>query len=117
MEKKKKIILGAGAVILAGAVGASVYFLQKDGEGENETLAYVTSVASMNDAVGAQKMAGVVESQKTQEIQKDSERQVKEILVKAGDEHRCLPMRPRLWRQSCSRHSWTWSGPTMRWQI
>ena len=86
MEKKKKIILGAGAVILAGAVGASVYFLQKDGEGENETLAYVTSVASMNDAVGAQKMAGVVESQKTQEIQKDSERQVKEILVKAGDE-------------------------------
>lgn len=33
MEKKKKIILGAGAVILAGAVGASVYFCRKTEKG------------------------------------------------------------------------------------
>ena len=86
MVKKKKIILGVGAVILAGAVGGTIYFAQRSGEGEKEALAYVVSVSSMNEAGGVQKMAGVVESQKTQEIQKDSEREIKEILVKAGDE-------------------------------
>ena len=35
---------------------------------------------------GIQRLAGVVESQKTLDIQKDGEREVKEIMVKAGDE-------------------------------
>lgn len=85
-KKKKRILLGAGTVVLAGAIGAGIYFVQKKDGGEKETLAYVVSVASMNEAAGVQKMAGVVESQETLEIQKDSEREVKEIFVKAGDE-------------------------------
>lgn len=49
-------------------------------------MAYVTSVSSMNEVAGTQRFAGVVESQKTLDIQKDSEREIKEIFVKAGDE-------------------------------
>ena len=55
-------------------------------KGSKEELAYVMSVSSMNDMAGTQKLAGVVESQKTLDIQKDAEREVKEILVKTGDE-------------------------------
>ena len=49
-------------------------------------MAYVMSVSSMNQMAGIQRLAGVVESQKTLDIQKDGEREVKEIMVKAGDE-------------------------------
>ena len=37
-------------------------------------MAYVMSVSSMNEMAGTQRLAGIVESQKTLDIQKDTER-------------------------------------------
>ena len=86
MQKKQKIIIGACTVLCIGVIGAGIFFVQHKDKGNKEELAYVMSVSSMNDMAGTQKLAGVVESQKTLDIQKDAEREVKEILVKTGDE-------------------------------
>lgn len=86
MQKKQKIIIGACTVLCIGVIGAGIFFVQHKDKGSKEELAYVMSVSSMNDMAGTQKLAGVVESQKTLDIQKDAEREVKEILVKTGDE-------------------------------
>ena len=86
MKKKQKIIIGACTVLCVGVIGTGIFFAQHKEKGSKEEIAYVTSVSSMNDMAGTQKLAGVVESQKTLDIQKDTEREVKEILVKTGDE-------------------------------
>lgn len=86
MQKKQKIIIGACTVLCIGVIGAGIFFLQHKDKGNKEELAYVMSVSSMNNMAGTQKLAGIVESQKTLDIQKDAEREVKEILVKTGDE-------------------------------
>lgn len=86
MQKKQKIIIGACTVLCIGVIGAGIFFVQHKDKGNKEELAYVMSVSSMNNMAGTQKLAGIVESQKTLDIQKDAEREVKEILVKTGDE-------------------------------
>lgn len=86
MNKKYKIIGGVCGAVCIGGLAAGIFFIRGAGGKQAEDLAYVMSVSSMNDMSGTQRLAGVVESQKTLEIQKDSEREVKEILVKAGDE-------------------------------
>ena len=86
MKKKQKIIIGACTVLCVGVIGTGIFFAQHKEKGSKEEIAYVMSVSSMNDMAGTQKLAGVVESQKTLDIQKDTEREVKEILVKTGDE-------------------------------
>ena len=86
MDKKYKIIGGICGAVCIGGIAAGIFFVRGTGEKEAEELAYVMSVSSMNDMSGTQRLAGVVESQKTLEIQKDSQREVKEVLVKAGDD-------------------------------
>lgn len=86
MQKKQKIIIGVCTVLCVGVVGAGIFFVGHKDKGNKEEIAYVMSVSSMNDMAGTQKLAGVVESQKTLDIQKDAEREIKEILVKVGDE-------------------------------
>lgn len=86
MQKKQKIIIGACTVLCIGVVGTGIFFAQHKNKGNKDELAYVMSVSSMNDMAGTQKLAGVVESQKTLDIQKDAEREVKEVLVQTGDE-------------------------------
>lgn len=86
MKKKQKIIVGICAAIGVAGLAAGVFFSQHKKGKDGEELAYVMSVSSMNEMAGTQRMSGVVESQKTQDIQKDAEREVKEVLVKAGDE-------------------------------
>lgn len=86
MNKKQKIIGGVCGGICVAGLAAGIFFIRGTGEKKGEDLAYVMSVSSMNDMSGTQRLAGVVESQKTLEIQKDSEREIKEILVKAGDD-------------------------------
>lgn len=86
MKKKQKIIAGVCAVVCIGGLAAGIFSNHNKKEKEGKELAYVMSVSSMNEMAGIQRMSGVVESQKTQDIQKDSEREVKEVLVKAGDE-------------------------------
>ena len=86
MDKKYKIIGGICGAVCIGGIAAGIFFVRGTGEKEAEELAYVMSVSSMNDMSGTQRLAGVVESQKTLEIQKDSQREVKEVLVKAGED-------------------------------
>ena len=86
MNKKQKIIAGVCAAVCIGGLAAGIFFSHNKKEKDGKELAYVMSVSSMNEMAGIQRMSGVVESQKTQDIQKDSEREVKEVLVKAGDE-------------------------------
>ena len=86
MDKKYKIIGGVCGAVCVGGLAAGIFFIRGAGEGKIEDMAYVVSVSSMNDMAGTQRLAGVVESQKTLEVQKDSEREVKEVLVKAGDD-------------------------------
>lgn len=85
MNKKHKIIGGICGAVCIGGLAAGIFIIRGAGDRKAEDLAYVMSVSSMNDMSGTQRLAGVVESQKTLEIQKDSEREIKEILVKAGD--------------------------------
>lgn len=64
-------------------LGAGVFISQKNGGKKADAMAYVMSVSTMNESAGIQRLAGVVESQKTLDIQKDPEREIKEIFVKA----------------------------------
>ena len=86
MKKKQALIAAACAVVCVGGLAAGIFFAQKKKNAGGDEMAYVMSVSSMNQMAGIQRLAGVVESQKTLDIQKDGEREVKEIMVKAGDE-------------------------------
>lgn len=85
MTKKRKIIAGVCAAVCVGGLAAGLYFGRNQKKDDSKELAYVMRVSSMNDMAGTQRMAGVVESQKTLDIQKDNEREIKEVLVKTGD--------------------------------
>ena len=71
MDKKYKIIGGVCGAVCVGGLAAGIFFIRGAGEGKIEDMAYVVSVSSMNDMAGTQRLAGVVESQKTLEVQKD----------------------------------------------
>lgn len=86
MKKKQALIAAACTVVCVGGLAAGIFFAQKKKNAGGDEMAYVMSVSSMNEMAGIQRLAGVVESQKTLDIQKDGEREVKEIMVKAGDE-------------------------------
>ena len=85
-KKKAGIILGAIALAAAAAVGIW-YFLGNGGKDSNDRV-YVQKVSAiMGTATGVQnRYSGVVQPQKTVEVNADSERTVKEILVEVGDE-------------------------------
>lgn len=86
MTRKKKILTIAGGLILIAVIGTGVYFGTRKTETSNTELAYVYRVSLMNPASQVQRMAGTVEPQETWEVQKSSDREVEQILVKAGDE-------------------------------
>ena len=86
MARKKKILTIAGGLILIAVIGTGVYFGTRKTETSNTELAYVYRVSLMNPASQVQRMAGTVEPQETWEVQKSSDREVEQILVKAGDE-------------------------------
>ena len=85
---KKKVAVILGAIALAAAAAGGIwYFLGNNGKDSNDRV-YVQKVSTiMGTASGAQnRYSGVVQPQKTVEINADSERTVKEILVEVGDE-------------------------------
>lgn len=86
MARKKKILTIAGGLILIAVIGTGVYFGTRKTETNNTELAYVYRVSLMNPASQVQRMAGTVEPQETWEVQKSSDREIEQILVKAGDE-------------------------------
>ena len=88
----KKGAIAALAVLLAGAGGAAGWYYYNDGSffpaEEKTNTVYVTMVSTIVSRVsGAEnRFAGVVEAQDTVSVQKDSDRRVKEVNVKVGDE-------------------------------
>lgn len=87
MNKKKAGVI-AGIVVLAAAVAAGVWYYKKnDGKDKNDKV-YVQKVSAiMGTATGVQnRYSGVVQPQKTVDVNPDSERTVKEVYVKVGDE-------------------------------
>lgn len=79
MKRQLSALLAAG-MLLAGLTGCGSQAVSEDGVS-------VQTVASIlgYDLSGNNRYSGVVESQTTQKIQKDDEKQVSEIMVQVGD--------------------------------
>lgn len=87
-KKKVGIIVAAVVAITAAAGGGAWYFLKGNtGAGNSADKVYVESVASLT-SVGAgsqNRYTGVVEAQETWKVNKDGEKEIKEVFVKEGD--------------------------------
>lgn len=86
---KKRILILLGILIIGGAAGGVCwklgFFGQEQESGEN---AYVTEISQITgDVAGiANRYAGVVEPQKTEEVELENGRKVKTVKVKTGEE-------------------------------
>lgn len=88
MNKKKIGIIVAAVAIVAAIGGGAWYFLkEKGGSGSKADKVYVETVESLTAAnSGSQsRYSGIVEAQETWEVNKDSDREIKEVFVKKGD--------------------------------
>ena len=87
---KKRIIIVLGILIAAGGIGSGVwYHFNGNGQGgSGDTVVYVSKVSVITGAESAatNRFAGVVEPQKTVNVQIESGRKVKEVQVKTGEE-------------------------------
>ncbi len=91
MSIKKRVITVIVTVIVIAALGFGGWLAWKKFGGTTSSgKAYVMSVADCNTATGAylstNRFAGIVESQKTADVDYDSSKTIKEIYVKEGDE-------------------------------
>lgn len=84
---KKKFAIIFGAIVIAAVAAAVIWYFFGDGRHDSKDRVYVEKVSViMGTATGAQnRYSGVVQPQKSVEINADSERTVKEVLVKVGD--------------------------------
>lgn len=84
---KKKVFIVTGIVILVAAAVAGAWYYLGQGKKDSNDKVYVEKVSTiMGMTTGEQnRYSGVVEPQKTVEVNADSERTVKDILVKLGD--------------------------------
>ncbi len=88
MNKKKIGIIIAAAVVIAAAAGGGAWYLLKgNGNGSSADKVYVESVASLTtSASGVQnRYSGVVEAQESWKVNKETEREIKEVFVEEGD--------------------------------
>ena len=88
MSKKKAGIIIAVIVLIAAAGGGAWYLLNGNiGIGNSADKVYVEKVANLNsNSSGVQnRYSGVVEPQESWKVDKDMEREVKEIFVEEGD--------------------------------
>ena len=86
---KKRILILLGIVIIAGAAAGVCWKMGIFGKSESGgPMAYVTEVSEITGDVSgvANRYAGVVEPQETVEVELESGRNVKEVLVKTGEE-------------------------------
>lgn len=87
---KKKTAIIAGAVLAAAVVAGSAlwYFLGRNTDSASDNVVYVNTVEMLtglgSGSGSINRFAGVVESQQTWEVQQDSEKTVKDILVQTG---------------------------------
>lgn len=92
MQKKKKIIILSTAAVVVIAAAAILIFmlLSKSGSASDKGTVYVEAVSTLsgtgNNTGVLNRYTGVVDPQETVEVQKSSDKTVKEILVKEGDE-------------------------------
>jgi len=91
IKKKQMLIIGAAVVVIAAA-GVIFAVTRKGGSsgGDTESSVYVDSVAELCGLGSGNgltdRFSGVVEPQRTWDIQVSSDKKVDEILVKEGDE-------------------------------
>ena len=90
MSKKRKVIIGIVVVIIiaAAATGGVLWWRNKGTEVGSESLGiYAERVGDLKYMAGSvSSYSGVVESQETLEINKDSDKEIEEIYVAVGDE-------------------------------
>ena len=90
MSKKKKVIIGVVVVVIIAAVAAGgfLWWKNKGTDVGSETLGiYAQRVGDVKYSAGAvSSYSGVVESQETLEVNKDSDKEIEEIYVAVGDE-------------------------------
>lgn len=89
MSKKKiGVIVAAGVIAVAAVIGGIWYFGKgNSGSGKSADKVFVQKVSEIdkwNTGVNSS-YSGIVESQETWDVNKDTERQVKEVLVAVGD--------------------------------
>ena len=86
--KKKGIVILIICILLIG-LGVGLFFLLRGGKADkgNGKLVYVEKVENLIGGYLGQdsRFMGVVESQETKNVEKDPDKNVKEILVKVGD--------------------------------
>ena len=88
MSKKKIGIIVAVVIIIAAAGGGAWYFLNGNlGVGNSADKVYVEKVSTLNSVnSGVQnRYSGVVEAQESWKVNRDMEREVKELFVEEGD--------------------------------
>lgn len=93
--KKKKVIALIGTIVLLGAAGGAGYYFWDDIKGaipflqgvSSEDKVYVEKLSKvMNQNTGvSNRYNGIVESQDSYEVNVDSSRTVKEVMVEVGD--------------------------------
>lgn len=87
--KKKGIIIAIVCLLVAAAAVFAVMKLTKgkSNDASNEELVYTESVAYLTDTglSGENRYMGIVESQEVKNVDKSSDKKVKEILVSEGD--------------------------------
>ena len=84
----KKIGVIFGAILVAAAAAAGIWYFYGNGGRDSKDRVYVEKVSVVTGSItGVQnRYMGVVQPQETVEINADSERTISEILVEVGDE-------------------------------
>ena len=88
----KKVIKTIIIIALIAALGAAVYFvgvpMLKGGSGFNDNIAYVSKISSFNtdNEFLSNRYSAVVESQEVVNVDSDTEKKIKTVFVKEGDE-------------------------------
>lgn len=87
MSKKKIGIIIVVAAVLVAAAGGGAWYLKENSGGNSADKVYVESVASLtSSASGVQnRYSGVVEAQESWKVNKEAEREIKEVFVEEGD--------------------------------
>ena len=87
-RKKIGVIVAAGVIAVAAVIGGIWYFGKgNSGSGKSADKVFVQKVSEIdkwNTGVNSS-YSGIVESQETWDVNKDTERQVKEVMVAVGD--------------------------------
>lgn len=88
MKKRKAFIIAGVVIVVAGiAIAAGRGFSGGGGSDETAYVATVAELTGQNASVGmVNRFAGVVESQETWKVSKDTETDVRELFVSVGDE-------------------------------